>query len=194
MHPTDPTPEPRRVAPSSVLPCACAWTLLATVLAIQPGTAAAQGAPVEAIDLGTPSVLSQRGQRMRIAVPFGSTPGARVAATRFTVASVDVPGGFEALRAEDFVVLMPERRNIVLLQSKAPVAAPSASIELHVSGQPPMRLDVAIPPARFASDLGIGSMAVAATPSAANATAAAARRPPHRAARPDRGRNTATSS
>lgn len=174
----------------AMLPVACA--ALASLLATVPCTAAAQAAAPETIDLGTPSVLSQRGQRLRIAVPFGSTPGAPVAATRFTVGAVDVPNGFEPPLAEDFVVRMPERRNVVILQSKAPMDASSASIELRVAGQPSVRFDVVIPPARYTADG--GAAAPAATAATARADAPSATRRPQRLARPDRGRNTATSS
>lgn len=184
MHPTDPTSQARRKTTLSI-----AFAALASFLATAPCTAAAQAPASESIDLGVPSVLSQRGQRLRIAVPFGSAPGARVAATRFTVAAVDVPSGFEPPRADDFVVLMPERRNVVILQSKAPMDASSASIELRVAGQPPARFDVVIPPVRYAADNS------AATPAATSRAATpSATRKPQRLARPDRGRNTATSS
>ena len=55
-----------------------------------PGLAAAQAAT---IDLGDPSVMSQRGQRLALALPYGSSPGERVSVSRFEVVSVKAPDG-----------------------------------------------------------------------------------------------------
>lgn len=103
------------------------------------------------IDLGRPSVLSQRGQRLKIAVPYGSAPGERVSAMRFWVAAASAPDGDVAPDAQGFVVLKPEHRNLVLLQSREPVTASRVTLTLRVAGQEEASTyELAIPPVQFA--------------------------------------------
>jgi hypothetical protein len=70
-----------------------------------------------AVDLGDASVMSQQGQRLKIAVVYGSSPGERVPVTRFSIKEVSSEGNGDAPKAEQFSISQPANRNIVYLQS-----------------------------------------------------------------------------
>jgi hypothetical protein len=152
-------------------------SLAAVVLACVAGTAIpALAAP--ALDLGEPSVLSQRGQRLKLAWPYGSEPGERVSVTRFEVVSVEAPAGFVAPTPSEITISAPARRNVVFLQSRHPVDAPELVVTLRVADQPEgaQAWRLGLPPASASEDV------------APVATAAPAVAPP---ARPARARRTA---
>jgi hypothetical protein len=116
-------------------------------------------AAAEPIDLGDASILSRQGQRLRIAIPFGSSPGDRVSATRFQVVSVEATGGEgTAPDPARFTVAKPERRNVVFLRSDRPVSLESVRIVVSVAdpdGSPSAAAyDIEIPPARLAPAAG----------------------------------------
>ncbi|MFA7505235.1 MAG: hypothetical protein WCZ28_11095 [Burkholderiaceae bacterium] len=123
--------------------------LAATLLAMSmPGLASA-------IDLGDASILSRQGQRLHIAIPFGSQPGERVAATRFRVVSVEALDEAGAPPDPDrFTVSRPQRRNVVYLRSERPVDHERLRIVVSVSGlgdeATAAAYDIVIPPARYA--------------------------------------------
>lgn len=125
---------------------ACAVALVAAAA----GAAAAW--PPEPVELGEPSVLSQRGQRLLLAVPYGSAPGQRVSVNRFVVESVQVPPGYPAPDAAGFTLSKPPRRNLVMLRSREPVDAPTLTLTLRIADQPGAvrTWTLAVPPARFA--------------------------------------------
>ena len=104
-----------------------------------------------AIDMGDASVLSQQGQRLKIAVPYGSAPNEAVAVMRFAVGDVTVPAGYLAPKAGDFVISKPERRNFIILQSRESVNAPRVQLVLNVANNdaPKVAYDLAVPPARY---------------------------------------------
>lgn len=107
--------------------------------------------PAGRIDLGQPGVLSQRGQRLKIAVPYGSAPDARVSPASIWVAATSVPDGEVAPDAHGFTVMKPEHRNVVLLRSREPVTASRVTLTLRVAGQDDApTYELAIPPVRFA--------------------------------------------
>lgn len=85
--------------------------------------------------LGDPSVQSQRGQRLKLVLPYGSAPGEPVSATRFEVVSVVAPPGYEAPRANTFLIAKPARRNLVVLHSAEPVDAPELTVVVRVAGR-----------------------------------------------------------
>jgi hypothetical protein len=87
------------------------------------------------VQLGDPSVVSQRGQRLKIALPYGSNPGERVPVLRFTIEDVKVPEGYKAPAARGFTMLQGESRNIVTLLSREIVDAPSMSMVVKVANQ-----------------------------------------------------------
>lgn len=88
-----------------------------------------------ALDLGDPSVMSQRGQRLKLALPFGSTPGERVSPMRFEVVSISAPDGWTAPDPSTFTISKAARRNLVYMQSREPVDAPELTLTVRVAGE-----------------------------------------------------------
>jgi hypothetical protein len=113
-------------------------------------------APVQAIDLGNASVMSMQGQRLKIAVPYGSDPGQKVSVGRFSINSIEVPAGQSAPQADDFVISKPESRNIVYFQSRYPVTAKNLKLVLNVADgeAKTVAYDIAIPPMQYAQTAG----------------------------------------
>ncbi|HYF59317.1 MAG TPA: hypothetical protein VEA81_10205 [Burkholderiaceae bacterium] len=146
---------------------------LLAVLCAAPALAAA------AVDLGDPSVMSQQGQRLKLALPYGSTPGERVSVSRFEVVSVQAPAGGRAPEPADFTIAKPERRNLVLLQSREPVDAPELLLAVRVADQPGSEQTwrIAVPAPRAAAPV-----LAAASPVRATAAERPARRVPTRPA------------
>lgn len=106
------------------------------------------------VDLGDASVLSQQGQRLKVALVYGSGPGERVPVTRFTVAEVRADGSTTpAPKAELFTISAPERRNIVYLQSKEIVRADKVQIVMTAADNPGKKVvyDLVVPPAKSAA-------------------------------------------
>ena len=153
--------------------------LLAAATTMPMGAAASQ-----AIDLGDPSVLSQQGQRLAIALPYGSAPGERISVTRFEVVSVRAPDGWSAPDPAGFSLAKPAHRNVVYLRSREAVDAPELALTVRVADQPAsaQTFTVRLPPARV-------SVAQAPEPVAMPVSAAAAHaaRTPRRAQARDRG-------
>jgi hypothetical protein len=105
------------------------------------------------VDLGEASVLSQQGQRLKVAVVYGSGPGERVPVTRFTVAEVRADASTTpAPRAELFTISAPETRNIVYLQSKEIVRTDKVQIVMTAADTPGKKVvyDLVVPPAKSA--------------------------------------------
>jgi len=150
--PAHPCPDnfPRRTRPGSRLRSACTACLVTglAIMMMTPGAAAA-------VDLGDASILSRQGQRLQLAIPFGSDPGERVSATRFSVVSVEAPGdGAAPPDPRGFTISRPEQRNVVYLRSDRPVDNERLRIVVSVSdpGGEAARIayDIVIPPARHA--------------------------------------------
>lgn len=120
--------------------------------------------PAFAVDLGEATVLSMQGQRLKIAVPYGSAPGEVVPVLRFMVESVESLDGTAAPAAGQFVISQPEFRNVVYLQSLEPVQSGNLRLTLSVANAEG---------ARVAYDLKIPPLAYAATPYAAPSASAA---------------------
>jgi hypothetical protein len=120
---------------------------LATLACLPP--AQAQDGKVQGIDLGDASVLSQRGQRLKIAVPYGSEVGEKFPLLRFEVQSVEAAEGQIAPTARGFTISKPESRNIIFLQSAETVNAPNLKLVLAVAGSPNklVAYDINVPPA-----------------------------------------------
>jgi hypothetical protein len=149
------------------------------VLATVPAAAIAS----QGIDLGDPSVLSQRGQRLALALPYGSAPGERVSVTRFEVVSVRAPDGWSAPDPAGFSFAKPERRNLVYLRSSETVDAPELSVTVRVAEQPDslQTFTILLPPARASAPERIDPAAMRASIRGAGADRAA-----RRAAAPNR--------
>jgi hypothetical protein len=106
------------------------------------------------VDLGEASVLSQQGQRLKVAVVYGSGPGERVPVTRFTVAEVRAEDSTTpAPKAELFTISAPEKRNIVYLQSKEIVRTDKVQIVMTAADTPGKKVvyDLIVPPAKSAA-------------------------------------------
>jgi hypothetical protein len=105
-----------------------------------------------AVDLGDASVLSQQGQRLKVAVVYGSGPAERVPVTRFSVAEVRAEGTAPAPKAELFTISAPEKRNIVFLQSKEIVRTDKIQIVMTAADNPSKKVvyDLLVPPAKSA--------------------------------------------
>jgi hypothetical protein len=104
-----------------------------------------------AIDLGDASVRSQQGQRLKIAVPYGSAPGQRVSAVRFVVSDIEVPPGYKAPAVNKLTILKPIDRNIVYVQSSERFYAPSVQMKIRVvdSDTDPTTFNLRVPPAKL---------------------------------------------
>lgn len=138
-HRTDPT------VPTRALPRTRSWRALAGGVACLLPLGWAQ-----AIDLGDASVLSQQGQNLRVAVPFGSAPGAHISVTRFSVLAAEAPPGEFAPAPSDFVIAKAPRRNVVFFT--APPAFTGSALRLTVAVSDPagsrVTYDLRVPPFR----------------------------------------------
>ncbi len=132
---------------NTVLRLSASFLAVATLLGLP--LAQAQEAKVQGIDLGDASVLSQRGQRLKIAVPYGSEVGEKFPLLRFEVQSVEATDGQTAPSARGFTISKPESRNVIFLQSAETVNAPHLKLVLAVAGSPNklVAYDIAVPPA-----------------------------------------------
>ena len=116
------------------------------------------GKPARAVDgsvqFGTPQVLSQQGQRLKVLVPVRSPADDRATAASFLVRETEVPQGYPALPAQSFAVLRPTQSDYVVLQSSDVVRAPQVALLVSVAGDPnsPYRMDLAVPPAAASLD------------------------------------------
>jgi hypothetical protein len=121
-------------------------SLIATIV----GSVAVNASAV--VDLGDASVLSQQGQRLKVAVVYGSGPSERVPITRFSIAEVRTEGSAIAPKAELFTISAPAKRNIVYLQSKEIVNADKIQLVMTAADSPDKQViyDLIVPPAKSA--------------------------------------------
>jgi hypothetical protein len=106
------------------------------------------------VAMGDLSVQSQRGQRLKVALPYGSGPAERVPLMRFTVEDVKVPDGFVAPSPRSFMMMQGENRNVVTMLSREPFDAPSVTMVIKVANQPnnaTRSFTVAVPQAQTAA-------------------------------------------
>jgi hypothetical protein len=113
---------------------------------------ATHAASAQPIDIGQASVRSQQGQRLKLAIPFGSQPGQRISVSRFWVARVSAPAGWTAPAADQFTVTKPPQRNLLFVQSRDAVYAPALTLDLAVDVGSPriISIPLSIPPAASA--------------------------------------------
>ena len=104
------------------------------------------------IDLGKPSVLSQRGQRLKLAIPYGSGPGERVSAVGIEIVSIEAANGAQAPDLKRFTTSTPERHKLVFITSAERIDAAELTISYRFSGQPGslQTWQVMVPPALMA--------------------------------------------
>lgn len=126
------------------------WMALATGAALF-AMATAQVKPARAaepsITFGAPTVLSARGQRLKVAVPVNREGSSRLSAASFLIETVQAPQGLPAPTADGFTVLRPARGAYVVFQSNEIVDAPALSLRFTVAGDPrsPYQMDLRIP-------------------------------------------------
>lgn len=146
-------PTPANTGGQTVPGLLASFLTAATLFGLPP--AQAQDAKVQGIDLGDASVLSQRGQRLKIAVPYGSEVGEKFPLLRFEVQSVEAAEGQSAPRARGFTISKPESRNVIFLQSAETVNASNLKLVLAVAGSPSklVTYDIAVPPASASAQL-----------------------------------------
>jgi hypothetical protein len=121
----------------------------ASLLILCPPQAQAVEAKSQGIDMGDASVLSQQGQRLKIALPYGSDVAEKFPLLRFEVKSVEAGEGQIAPSARGFTISKPESRNVIFLQSAETITAPNLKLVLAVAGSPNKLIayDIAVPPA-----------------------------------------------
>jgi hypothetical protein len=122
----------------------------ALLAALAAPAAASTPAAHPALDLGAPSVQSQRGQRLKVLMPFSSAAGEPVSVTRFEVVSVQAPEGFRAPDARGFTISKPASHNLVFLQSRESIEAPELTLTVRVADQPEgmQTWTIGVPPAQ----------------------------------------------
>jgi hypothetical protein len=105
-----------------------------------------------AVDLGDASVLSQQGQRLKVAVVYGSGAGENVPVTRFSVAEIRADAKDGAPKAEMFTISQPLKRNIIFLQSKEIVRLEKLQLVMTAADSPDKKVvyDLIVPPAKSA--------------------------------------------
>jgi hypothetical protein len=125
-----------------------AGALTAAVLAMMALTGKPAHAVDSSVDFGTPTVLSQQGQRLKVLVPVRSAKDDRATAASFLVRETEVPQGHQPLPAQSFTVMRPAQSDYVVLQSNDIVRAPQVALLVSVAGDPksPYRVDVQVPP------------------------------------------------
>ena len=109
------------------------------------------------VDLGEPSVLSQRGQRLKLAIPYGSAPGERVSSVGIEIVSIEAANGARAPDIKRVTTSTPERRKLVFMTSAERSDAAELTISYRFSGQPGSlhTWRVMVPPALMADSTGI---------------------------------------
>jgi len=121
------------------------------------------------IDLGEPSVLSQRGQRLKLAIPYGSATGERVSSGGIEIVSIEAADGGRAPDVNGFTTATPEQRNLVFITSAERVDAAALTINYRFNDRPTslQTWRVMVPPALMADSREI-SLEAATTSRAAS--------------------------
>ena len=112
-------------------------------------------APAAAVELGKPTVLSQRGQKLKVAVPFTAERGESTSVSRFAVESVTVPAGFAPVKADEMVLAKAPDLNVLYLRSERLVTAPGVELVLAFKDgrSQPVSYQLDVPEARVAPGL-----------------------------------------
>ncbi len=124
------------------------------------------------IDLGEPSVLSERGQRLKLAIPYGSVPGERVSSVGIEIVSIEVAKGARAPDIKRFTTATPERHKLVFMTSAERVDAAELTINYRFIGQPGslQTWHVMVPPALMADSTEISTVPTASRPASSGRT------------------------
>jgi hypothetical protein len=106
-----------------------------------------------AVDIGEASVISQQGQRLKVAITYASAPGERVPVTRFSVSDVSSESTGEVPKANQFTISQPATRNVLYLQSKEIVKIDKLKLTMVAADTPGKNVvfDLLVPPAKSAA-------------------------------------------
>lgn len=87
-----------------------------------------------AVEFGTASVMSGKGQRLKVAIPFTAQPGEVLSVTQFQVVSTEAGEGSPAPDPTRFTLSMPMTTNLLILQSEELVYADTVSVVIGKAG------------------------------------------------------------
>ncbi len=183
-------PTPGR--PPSAPRAAASWRRTGSAAALL-ALSAFWAAPAAAVEFGSPQVLSQSGQRLKIEVPYTLARGEQPSVTRFSIREIRVDGGLSSLSPADMSIAQPANGRYLVLQSREIIDAGRVTLELvvHDDRSAPGRFTLGIPPGQAAPG-GDGMTTVVAPDARHAAPAARGSRPDVQRRRP--ARNTAASA
>lgn len=106
---------------------------------------------LQAATLGEARVLSQQGQRLKVAVPVKAAAGERLPLMRISVASATLANGSQ-LSADNFTVSAADRGNVVYLQSREVIKTSNVKLVVDIANEPGARgqYDLTVPSATYA--------------------------------------------
>lgn len=95
--------------------------------------AAMASSAVNAVEFGTASVLSGKGQRLKVAIPFSAQAGELLSITQFQVVTSEANAGAQAPDPKRFTLSMPLNNNVLILQSEELMYADQVALELGIA-------------------------------------------------------------
>lgn len=100
-----------------------------------------------AVEWGVAGVLSQQGQRLKVAVPFGGASKRSPSVTQFRVVRSAAPTGSFSPDPSQFTISKAPGNNVVILQSRELVYANQVDLVIQVVSEPDraVRYDLKIP-------------------------------------------------
>lgn len=95
--------------------------------------AAMASSAVNAVEFGTASILSGKGQRLKVAIPFNAQAGELLSITQFQVVTSEASAGAQAPDPKRFTLSMPLNNNVLILQSEELMYADQVALELGIA-------------------------------------------------------------
>jgi len=86
-----------------------------------------------AVEFGTASVLSAKGQRLKVAIPFNVQAGEPLSITQFQVLASEASAGAAAPDPKRFTLSLPMNNNVLILQSEELMYADQVVVELGIA-------------------------------------------------------------
>ena len=120
-----PSSSPLSSSPLSTRVACCALALAASLIA----------AAANAIEFGTASVLSAKGQRLKVMIPFAAAENELVSVTQFQVLSSESSPGTRAPDPTRFTLSMPMTSNVLMLQSEEAIEADTVHVVVGLAGR-----------------------------------------------------------
>lgn len=129
-------------------PRATGQTMKNIVTAAVAAMAMGAAASAAAVEWGTAGVLSQQGQRLKVAVPYSGPVGEDLSVVQFTVVSSLGPAGSFSPEPANFTISKAPQTNMVILQSAETVNTDSINLVMRVASKPDsaVRYELKIPP------------------------------------------------